>query len=105
MIGRRGSFHAGPLLGLFAALVPSRARADDPPRKADQHFTIDPVADVVLTGASAGFSLLLSAILSTGEIRPSRLTSGDETKLLSIDRLAVTQSINPNADAYSNFGL
>ncbi len=69
------------------------------------HFTIDPVSDVALTGASAGFALLLSGILSTGEIRPAALTPGDERRLLPIDRLAVTQSIDANADTYSNIGL
>jgi membrane-associated phospholipid phosphatase len=92
-------------LALLLLTATGRARADDPPRAADQHFTIDPVSDAALIGASAGFSLLLSGILSTGEIHPSPLAPGDDTKLLSIDRLAVTQSIDPNADAYSNIGL
>jgi undecaprenyl-diphosphatase len=92
-------------LALLGLLVPGVSRADDPPRAADQHFTIDPVADITLTGASAGFSILLSAILSTGEIRPSPLQPGDGSKLLGIDRLAITQSIDPNASTYSNIGL
>jgi undecaprenyl-diphosphatase len=96
---------AAGALALLLLVVPAAAKADDPPRPANQHFTIDPVSDIVLTGASAGFALLLSGILSTGEIRPSTLSPGDERRLLSIDRLAVTQSIDPNADTYSNIGL
>jgi undecaprenyl-diphosphatase len=86
------------LLGTGSALA-------DPPRMLDQHFTIDPVSDIVLTGAAGGFSVLLSVILSTGEIRPAPLAAGDENRLLSFDRVAVTQSIDPNADTYSNVML
>jgi undecaprenyl-diphosphatase len=81
------------------------ARADDPPREKDQHFTVDPVSDIVLTGAGGGVSILLSLILQTGEIRPSPVQAGDENKLLSVDRIAVTQSLDPNADTYSTVGL
>jgi undecaprenyl-diphosphatase len=93
---------------LATALVllnPRSALASDPPRALDQHFTVDPVSDIVLTGSGAGLSLLLSLILSTGEIRPSPLSPGDESKLLSIDKVAVTQSIDPHASAYSNVSL
>jgi membrane-associated phospholipid phosphatase len=86
-------------------LAPVSARADDLPRQADQHFTIDPVSDIVLTGAGAGVSTLLSLILSTGEIKPLPVTAGDASRLLSIDRIAVTQTIDPHAALYSDIGL
>jgi membrane-associated phospholipid phosphatase len=73
------------------------------PLEAGQHFTIDPVADGVLIGGGAAISGLLSLILSTGEIRPS--LPGPTSDLLSIDRLAVTQHVDPNAGTYSTIGL
>ena len=91
-------------IALAATLVPGQASAD-PPRTVDQHFTIDPVSDIVLTGSGAGITALLSLILGTGEIRPSPLSTGDENKLLSFDRWAVNQAVDPNADTYSNVGL
>jgi undecaprenyl-diphosphatase len=69
----------------------------------DSHFAVDPVADGVLTGAGAGFSTLLGLVLSTGEIKPQAPGSVDD--LLSIDRIAVTQTIDKNAGTYSNIGL
>jgi membrane-associated phospholipid phosphatase len=93
-----------------AALVANApaARADEPvlasPRLGEgQHFTIDPVVDGVLIAGGAGFSSLLGLILSTGEIQP--VAPGSPDKLLSIDRIAVTQKIDPNAGTYSNYGL
>jgi undecaprenyl-diphosphatase len=85
--------------------VPRDARADDPAKQPDQHFTIDPVSDITLTGAGAGLSALLDLILSTGEIKPSPVQPGDESKLLGIDRVAVTQTIDPHAATYSDVGL
>jgi undecaprenyl-diphosphatase len=96
------------LIALVAStiLLGSRnALAADPPRARDQHFTIDPVTDIVLSGASGGVSILLSLILQTGEIKASPLQPGDENKLLSIDRGAVTQTLDGNADTFSTVGL
>jgi membrane-associated phospholipid phosphatase len=90
-------------VGLPMTLAPSLARAADPPRADDQHFTIDPIADGALIAGGAGFSGLLELILSTGEITPQR--PGDPDKLLSIDRIAVTQTVDPHADAASSVGL
>jgi undecaprenyl-diphosphatase len=45
----------------------------------------------------------LSLILSTGEIRAT--SPGSPSSLLAIDRLAVTQHIDPNAGTYSNIAL
>jgi undecaprenyl-diphosphatase len=65
---------------------------------------LDPVADGALTGAGFGFSLLLGAVLSTGEIRPPAI-SVSASSLLPIDRLAVTQRIDGSAATYSDIGL
>jgi membrane-associated phospholipid phosphatase len=86
-----------------AALSPSIAHAADPVKQLDQHFTIDPVTDIVLSGASAGASALLELILSTGEIVPQ--AHGPTSNLLSIDRIAVTQTFDPNASLYSDLML
>ena len=92
--------------GVLLASVP--ARADEPTWGAiphlgeGQHFTIDPVVDGVLIAGGATFSELLGLILSTGEIKPTPLQPGDADKLLSIDRVAVTQNIDPNAGTLSN---
>jgi PAP2 superfamily. len=107
---RRTSVHGWFLCAAAGAVVLSAApaaHADEPsltPRfEKSQHFTIDPVVDGVLIATSYGFSVLLGMILSTGEIRPS--LPGSTDKLLAIDRVAVTQSIDPHAGAYSNIGI
>jgi undecaprenyl-diphosphatase len=89
----------------WVALAGADARADPPtqPLEEGQHFSVDPVADGVLIAGGAGFSGLLSLVLSTGEIKP--LPPGPASNLLSIDRGAVTQTIDPNAALYSDIGL
>jgi membrane-associated phospholipid phosphatase len=99
------------ILASFAAvtIASGPARAADPapesiPHLGDgDHFTIDPVVDGVLIAGGVGFTYLLGLVLSTGEIQP--VPPGESSKLLSIDRVAVTQTIDPNADLYSNIGL
>jgi undecaprenyl-diphosphatase len=81
----------------------STAKADPPRQDPGQHFTIDPVTDGLLIAGGASLTGLLSLVLSTGEIRPS--PPGDPSKLLSIDRGAVTQTIDPNAALYSDVAL
>jgi membrane-associated phospholipid phosphatase len=98
---------AAPLLAI-SLLAPASARADDPPKtvepeKAPPLFKVDPVADSVLIAAGLGFSGIDELILSTGEIAPQR--PGSTNNLLGIDRIAVTQTIDPNASTYSNIGL
>lgn len=101
----------GPSLAvLITTLYGQSARAADPALEPGQHFTIDPVADIVLTGASAGAAALTDLILGTGEIQPQAppMTSDgrpDTSNLLSFDRVAVTQTIDPNASLYSDVGL
>jgi membrane-associated phospholipid phosphatase len=93
----------------LATVVAAPARADDagkPPRLPDnQHFTIDPVLDGLLVVGGATFDLLLSEILSTGEIKPQTPAPDAKDHLLGIDKIAVTQTIDPNAGTYSNYGL
>ena len=100
--------HVTTAVLLALALPASSVWAQDDPNAAPhvdptQHFTIDPVVDGVLIVGGLGFSELLSQSLSTGEIQP--VPPGDPNKLLSIDRAAVTQTIDPNANLYSNIGL
>ena len=104
-----------PLLRVLAAslsitLAAAAARADEapgpPPRLPEtDHFTIDPVVDGVLVAGGITFSELLSLILSTGEIRPTALQPGASDNLLAIDRTAVTQNIDPNANLRSTIGV
>jgi len=92
------------MLGAASPLLsPSVAWADDT-TPAD-HFAIQPVADgaVIITGA--GFATLLGLILDTGEIQPLAVQPGAESRLLGIDRIAVTQTIDPHAGTYSDIGL
>jgi membrane-associated phospholipid phosphatase len=87
-----------------AGPAPARAEEHAVPMFTDsQHFTIDPVVDGMLVVGGATFDELLGLILATGELRP--LPPGPSNKLLSIDRYAVTQTIDPNAGRNSNFGL
>jgi membrane-associated phospholipid phosphatase len=93
---------------LLAALVvmagaATRAEAQEPPRADDQHFKVDPVTDGTLIVAGAGLTGLEELILSTGEIIPQR--PGSTSQLLSFDRIAVTQKVDPNAGTYSTIGL
>lgn len=89
---------------LLVGVCSGRDSAAAEPRQGDnQHFTIDPVVDGVVTFGSAGFSELLHLILTTGEIQPT--PPGDPHKLLAIDRIAVTQNIDRRGETYSNIGL
>lgn len=100
----------GALLGGALAVLGSPAARAEPLRPVpgpalgySAHFRIDPVVDGVLIAGGAGFSFMLSQVLSTGEITP--LPPGSPDNLLSIDRVAVTQTIDPNAGTYSNVGV
>ncbi len=97
------------LLGLGAMHAPD-ARADAPQTalppgpQAGQHFALDPVSDGALTVVGFGFSGLLGWVLSTGEIRPPSPSVGSGS-LISLDRVAVTQTIDSHAAMYSDIGL
>jgi undecaprenyl-diphosphatase len=84
-------------------LLPAAAAADD--TSPADHFAIQPVADGAVIVTGTGFSVLLSLILDTGEIQPQSVTPGAESRLLSIDRIAVTQTTDPHAGTISDIGL
>jgi membrane-associated phospholipid phosphatase len=98
------AFAALLVLSLIAA---GRAWADERiPRLLDsQHFTIDPVVDGVVITTGVTFDELLSEVISTGEIKPTPPSPNAVNHLLSIDRAAVTQTIDPHAGSYSSLGL
>jgi membrane-associated phospholipid phosphatase len=55
---------------------------------------------------SLSFAGLLDLINSTGELHPQQIAKDfDPDTLLFFDRVAVTQTIDPNARTYSNIGL
>ncbi len=85
---RKGSLEPAPVL---------------PPSAAKEHFVVDPYSDgavIILSGAFVGLS---QGIISSGELRPQQPTSKDN--LSWIDKGAVTQTFDPNASKYSNYGL
>jgi undecaprenyl-diphosphatase len=94
-------------LGCFAGLsFASRpARCDEASRAPEPHFAVDPISDITLTAGGAGVTAFLGTILSTGEIKPFPVSAGDESKLIGLDRIAVTQHLDPHADARSTIGL
>jgi membrane-associated phospholipid phosphatase len=73
------------------------------PPDAPVRFQVDPVGDGALIAATLGFSALNALILATGEIRPQR--PADPSRLLGIDRSAVTQTVDLHATTLSNLGL
>jgi membrane-associated phospholipid phosphatase len=91
----------------FAALsFASRpARSDEASRAPAPHFAIDPISDITLTAGGAGVTTFLGIILSTGEIKPFPVSAGDENNLIGLDRIAVTQHLDPHADTRSTIGL
>ena len=107
---RRTTVHGLILCATAGAVVFSAApaaHADEPPLtprfEESQHFTVDPVVDGVLITTGFVFSEILGMVLSTGEIKPS--LPGSTDKLLGIDRVAVTQSIDPHAGTYSDIAI
>jgi membrane-associated phospholipid phosphatase len=91
----------------FAALsfATRPARCDDPAPAPQAHFAIDPISDITLTVGGASVTAFLGIVLSTGEIKPFPVSAGDESKLLGLDRIAVTQHLDPHADTRSTIGL
>jgi membrane-associated phospholipid phosphatase len=89
-----------------ATVVPGvGAGAQAAPPQPDPIFKIDPVVDVTLTVAMTGASALTALILSTGEIAPQHVTPDSVNKVLSFDRGAITQTVDPHAGRNSNIGL
>jgi undecaprenyl-diphosphatase len=97
-----------------ATTTPAPPAAPSPALQEGQHFTIDPVADGVITASGLGFAGILGMVLGTGEIRPTPPVmttdaSGkqvpDPSVLLSFDRTAVSQTFDKNANTFSDIGL
>jgi len=82
-------------------------RPVEPPRKAEgNRFAADPVGDGAVVFLAVTFGLLSSEILSTGEVRPQEISARFSSRqLLGIDRGAISQTVDPNANALSNVGL
>jgi membrane-associated phospholipid phosphatase len=69
-------------------------------------FTADPVTDGAILSIGAGFAVLSGYIVGTGEITPQQIRRNFDTDhLLAIDRPAVTQTIDKNANLMSNVAL
>lgn len=69
-------------------------------------FEAEPLRDGAIILLSVTFAGLLDAINSTGEVHPQQISPDFNTdSLLFFDRIAVTQTIDPNASTYSNLGL
>lgn len=82
-----------------AKFEPTKAPPPHPNAK-PYTFQVDPIADVAIIGLALGFAGLDEAIISTGELRPQRPV--DTSKLLTIDKGAVSQKFDKNASTYSN---
>ena len=66
----------------------------------------DPVADGAIIAVSFGAAGLLDLINSTGEIRPQQISPNfDRNNLLTIDRGAISQTVDSKASGYSSIGL
>ncbi len=69
-------------------------------------FDADPVADGAVIAVAAGFAGLLDLVNSTGEIRPQQISPNfDRSRLLGIDRGALSRNPDSDAGKYSNYGL
>lgn len=83
-------------------LEPKPALAPPPRTTLD----VDPIADGAVILVSLGFAGILDLINGTGEVRPQQISpTFDRSQLLGIDRGAVSQSVDSNANLYSNVGL
>ncbi len=78
-----------------------------PPPPAAGHQTVrfqaDPLIDTATLGISLGFGALSQLVISSGELAAQQPGSTDT--LLSFDRVAVTQSVDPHAATISGIGV
>ena len=69
-------------------------------------FDVDPLADGAILIGTLGFSVLLALVNSTGEIRPQAISpSFERSQLLGIDRVALSQTPDPHAGTFTNYGV
>jgi hypothetical protein len=81
-------------------------RPAEPATQTRALFDSDPIADGAIILASVGFAGTLDLINSTGELRPQQIPPNfDGSKLLPIDRFAITQNADESAHVTSNVGL
>lgn len=74
-----------------------------PPKHA---FEAEPLRDGAIILLSVTFAGLLDAINSTGEVHPQQISPDfNIDSLLFFDKMAVTQTVDPNAGTYSTIGL
>jgi membrane-associated phospholipid phosphatase len=84
-------------------MAPRRVLAAPPGRTT---FDVDPIVDGAIVSVTFGFAGILDLVISTGEVRPQQISpTFNEDDLLGIDRNAVSQSLDPNASNFSNYGL
>lgn len=108
--GRSNARAVGAVTAFCTAAAVTPARAADPPKSepcADPPvFKADPIGDGALLAGALGFAGLSEAILSTGEIRPQQIDINfDKSRLLPLDRAALSQNLDTSADKFSNFGV
>jgi undecaprenyl-diphosphatase len=81
-------------------------RPAEPPPPHGIRFQADPVGDTGIIVLATAFTLLSTAVLGTGEIRPQQISATFKpSSLLGIDRIAVRQKLDSNAGTLSNVGL
>lgn len=71
-----------------------------PPHK---HFVAEPVSDAATLGIAVGFYAVSERLNSSGELRPQQPVAS--SRLSTIDRWAITQTIDPQAERLSSYGL
>ena len=100
-----------PVVPVVPADDPSRSRSAAPkpaetPPPGRVTFDAEPLLDGALIGGSLGFALVLGAIDGTGELRPQQISKTfSRSQLLGIDRGALSQTVDSNANTYSSIGL
>lgn len=78
----------------------------EPPPSPKIRFQADPVGDTGAFVVALTFSILSNEVLSTGEVRPQQISpTFNKSELLGIDRGAITQNLDSNANTFSNYGL
>jgi undecaprenyl-diphosphatase len=69
------------------------------------HLGVDPVGDGALLVGSLAFAAASEALFSTGELKPQQIDPAFNTaNLLGIDRVAITQTLDPHAAGLSSGG-
>jgi undecaprenyl-diphosphatase len=76
------------------------------PKPGPIRFEAEPIRDTAIVLMNVSFAGLIGLINSTGELHPQQIAKDfNSDQLLFFDRGAVTQTIDPNANTYSNIGL